>query len=95
MKVRRRRNELQYQDRPGKRTEIHGGIAEGQAPSVEPANEQGNGLHGSKGLPVAMIALPSDQRMASSAVHSDLQVGLERGKTKLHDGGQIDVGDFE
>ena len=35
---------------------------------------------GSNGLPVATIARPSDQRIASSGVHSVFEVGLESGK---------------
>jgi hypothetical protein len=35
---------------------------------------------GSNGLPVATIARPSDQRIASSAVHSHFDVGFDSGK---------------
>src|SRR5512137_305994 len=36
---------------------------------------------GGKGLPLAKMALPPDQRYASSALHSDREVGLESAKT--------------
>lgn len=37
-------------------------------------------LTGGKGLPVAIKALPFDQSLACSGVHSDNLVGLDKGK---------------
>ena len=38
-------------------------------------------MAGGKGLPLAKMAFPADQRYASSAVHSDLEVGFDSAKT--------------